>query len=324
MRISGPTRSIALVAFLATAALSVPPAHAAGPMVGHGLTPERALSGWISLFDGETDLGWEEASVAQGILRDGQTTVPFLDGEIEVEVLEPGALQVGDKVFPLAPGKHALRITGVRGPLGLTDGLAIRSLVLRPLGLQPLFDGKTLSGWVPVLPREGTSNVRPPWSVDAGKLVANGGPSVLRHQRTLDDFVLQVDVRALGERPAGSLLFRCSTDSDDAGYAVLLAHPLAEDSSLEPGWTTGAIAGQAVARHAVPSNTTSFRLTVLMHGPRLATWVNGEQQVAWTDRRPPHDDPREGCRTKPGSIQLRVPHAKSTLELQNIRYAAFQ
>ena len=60
-------------------------------------------------------------------------------------------------------------------------------------------------------------------------------------------------------------------------------------------------------------------MTVIATGPHIATWVNGHQLTDWTDTRPPHDNPRQGLRTKPGTIQLQAHDPGSNLEFKNIR-----
>ena len=39
----------------------------------------------------------------------------------------------------------------------------------------------------------------------------------------------------------------------------------------------------------------------------------------WTDDRPPHDNPREGKRLAPGTLQLQAHDPKTDVEFSNIR-----
>ena len=47
---------------------------ASGPEHGFGLNAEEAAEGWLSLFDGETTFGWNDASIENGKLRGGTTS----------------------------------------------------------------------------------------------------------------------------------------------------------------------------------------------------------------------------------------------------------
>ena len=54
-------------------------------------------------------------------------------------------------------------------------------------------------------------------------------------------------------------------------------------------------------------------------GPNIATRVYGHQLTDWTETRPPHDNPRQGMRTKPGTIQLQAYDPSTDLEFENIQ-----
>jgi hypothetical protein len=43
----------------------------------------------------------------------------------------------------------------------------------------------------------------------------------------------------------------------------------------------------------------------------MAAWVNGYQVSDWTDPREPHDNPRQGLRLAPGTLQIQG-HDKTT------------
>jgi hypothetical protein len=62
-------------------------------------------------------------------------------------------------------------------------------------------------------------------------------------------------------------------------------------------------------------------MTVIAHGPHIATWVNGFQLTDWTDDRPKHDNPRQGLRIDPGTIQLQDHDSGTDVEFRNIQAA---
>ncbi|MBL8826188.1 MAG: DUF1080 domain-containing protein, partial [Planctomycetaceae bacterium] len=85
------------------------------------------------------------------------------------------------------------------------------------------------------------------------------------------------------------------------------------------GYTTGGIDDRQQARRAVAVDHEPFIMTVVAHGPHLATWVNGYQVTDWTDTRTPHANPRSGLRLEPGTIQLQAHDAETDLEFHQIR-----
>ena len=64
-----------------------------------------------------------------------------------------------------------------------------------------------------------------------------------------------------------------------------------------------------------------FTMTVVAQGNHLATWVNGVQQVDWTDNRPLKDNAREGCRLGKGAISFQGHDPTTDLSFRNIRLA---
>ena len=59
-------------------------------------------------------------------------------------------------------------------------------------------------------------------------------------------------------------------------------------------------------------------MTIVADGPHLATWVNGVQIADWTDDRPLHDNPRQGQRLKPGTLQLQAHDPDTDFEVRQI------
>jgi hypothetical protein len=84
---------------------------------------------------------------------------------------------------------------------------------------------------------------------------------------------------------------------------------------------TVGISGRVPARGRAATAGEWFTLTVVADGRHVATWVNGVQQVDWTDNRPPSDDAREGCRLGRGSIGLRGHDPATDIDCRNVRVA---
>ena len=60
-------------------------------------------------------------------------------------------------------------------------------------------------------------------------------------------------------------------------------------------------------------------MTVIAHGNHLATWVNGYPVADWTDTRPPHRNPREGCCTEKGAISIQGHDPTTNLSFRKLR-----
>jgi hypothetical protein len=62
-------------------------------------------------------------------------------------------------------------------------------------------------------------------------------------------------------------------------------------------------------------------MTLVPTGPHVSVWVNGYQVTDWTDDRPEHDNPRNGLRTKPGTIALQGHDPTTNLRFRNLKIA---
>jgi hypothetical protein len=106
------------------------------------------------------------------------------------------------------------------------------------------------------------------------------------------------------------------------GYEAQLHHKWYDPASGKHGYTTGGIDDRQQARQAVASDHEKFIMTVVAHGPHIATWVNGFQVTDWTDTRAPHANPRNGLRVEPGTLQLQSHDAETDLEFHQISVQA--
>jgi hypothetical protein len=73
------------------------------------------------------------------------------------------------------------------------------------------------------------------------------------------------------------------------------------------------------ARKAVARDQEWFTMTVVARGRHIATWVNGIQQVDWTDNRPADKNPRKGYRGEAGPISIQGHDPTTDLSFRNIR-----
>jgi 3-keto-disaccharide hydrolase len=310
-----------LVAIIAqtTAQPFTSPASAV-PEYGHGLTAASAKEGWIALFDGQSNYGWRDSKVDDAALSGGQTTGVFHPGELQGDVVSGGTISIGDVVMNLPPGKFALSVpkTGP-GPIKLGDGIALKSLCLKPETLKSVFNGKDLTGWKvlphPRLPAQKQTR----WTVEDGILHAVGGPGALELEGRYGDVIVQVEVRMRAPLVNGGLFFRSIPGEFLNGYEAQLFNGCYQRDPAQPArYSTGAIDDRLLARRLVSRDLEPFTMTVIAVGPHIATWVNGYQAVDWTDTRKPHANPREGLRLEPGTIQLQAHDPETDIEFLRV------
>lgn len=291
------------------------------------LTPEEGLSGWLAIFDGTTTFGFSDASLDRSqdraALQGGTTTTEFANYELRVRVVRAGEISLGGEVMALSPGEHTRTVRGPRGPIKLGRELVIESLLLKPLDLVSIFNGQNLNGWdrrgrVPGVNQPGAR-----WTVEKGVIHVTGGPEALEYApaegpRLFDDFILQMVACTRRDHANGGFFFRNEPGRTMMGYEVQLHHTWYDPAGKKHGYTTGGIDDRQQARAPVAVDHVPFRLTVIAHGPHIATWVNGYQTVDWTDTRPVHPNPRNGLRLQPGTIQLQAHDPETDLEFHGI------
>ena len=332
------------------------PAAAADPKP-NALTPKQAAEGWIMLFDGETTFGWTvdgEAKVKDGKLVIGgkkPTTLTSLASFPQVQYLfameaAGGRALTGGGLYLSRAGTAELDFTSVINveksfghsarnrdhspspvrivvPAGQT--VLVSKLLIRPVDLSPLFNGKDLTGWTVF---EDPKRQQAKFSVTpAGELHVLGGPGDLQTTAKYADFILQTEVRTNGPMVNSGLFFRCIPGQYQNGYEVQIQNGFQNNDRTKPtDGGTGAIYRRQPARKVVPNDREWFTLTIAAHGPHIATWVNGYPTASWTDTRKPHENPRQGLRTAAGhlSLQGHNPPMSADVLFRNMRIASLE
>ena len=295
------------------------------PEYGHALTEKLALAGWISVFNGKDAYGWDEADVTQGRLMNALSASIFGPSQVQLDVVEPGELTLGDAKMVLTKGKHGGTLTPSKpGRIRLSGGAEIRSLILQPLKMQPLLNGKDLAGWKRIDRAKTPPERLAKWTVENGALHAVGGPSCVEYQeRTFGDFILQVEARMNVRYANGGLFFRAIPGDFMNGYEAQLYNRCVDGDPGKPAvWATGAIDDRMNARRLTSRDGHWLVQTVIAHGPHIATWVNGYQTVDWTDRRAKHVNPRQGLRTDAGVLQLQAHDVGTDIEFRKVAVRA--
>jgi hypothetical protein len=313
----------------------------AAPEFGHGLTYGEPHQGWITLFDGRTTFGWSggrvERSGGMSALGGGATTTSeFADYEVRVDTPGGGELLVGahQQVLRLPAGPSKQKVEGLgRGPLRLGKGLAVRTLLIRPLKLVPVFapdqPGATDRPFK-LVPHPSVPAARQAkWEAlpDHGRggrtvsgLAAVGGPGAAELPGEYGDFVLQLVVRVRRPLSNAGVFFRCMPGRFLDGYEAQIFNGCYDKDAARPAeYATGAIDDRQNARRLVSRDAEPFALTIVAVGPHIATWVNGAQVTDFTDAREPNENPRKGLRLKPGPIQLQAHDRNTDVEFHSVR-----
>jgi hypothetical protein len=207
-----------------------------------------------------------------------------------------------------------------RGHIGLQfrEGpVAFRNIRLRPIGLKPMLNGKDLAGW-------DTSNVEnSKFEVaDNGELRVTNGRGILETEASYGDFVMQLDAYVDGDGLNSGIFFRSIPREYANGYESQIHNASKNNDPTKPtDFGTGAIYRRVPARRVVSKDREWFTKTIIATGPHMAVWVNGFQVTDWTDQRRESENPREGLRTKPGTISIQGHDPTTNLRFRRLRIA---
>src|SRR5262249_14213160 len=116
-----------------------------------------------------------------------------------------------------------------RGHIGLAgNGVVFRNIRLKPIGTQPLFNGKDLTGWKKFPGRKSTFSV-----TKEGWLNIKNGPGDLQTVGQWDDFVLQLDCISNGKHLNSGVFFRCKPGEYQQGYEAQIHNQFTEKPTHE-------------------------------------------------------------------------------------------
>jgi hypothetical protein len=207
-----------------------------------------------------------------------------------------------------------------RGFIGLQydqGRIDFRSIKLRPLGMQPIFNSKDLSGWTVYPDKQSRFGV-----TKDGSLNIKDGPGQIETVGQYGDFVLQTEIFVNGKELNSGIFFRCIPGDFQMGYESQIHNGFVGDDRNQPNnGGTGGIFRRQVARRVVADDFTWFHKTIVCDDRHMAVWVNGIQVSDWTDTRPPHENPRKGRRLEKGTIILQGHDPTTDLSFRNMRIA---
>lgn len=291
------------------------------------LKTEQVLDGWIGLFDGASTFGFQDAKLlshnGKTVLVGGRSTTAFSGFALQVVAANEGTLSLGETTYRLAPGPNAIVHRGPAVAVALGEQTAVETLFLKPLDRKALFNGKDLTDWDLRAFGRTKSTAPASWTIENGAIRARGGPGALEYaprsaEALFGDFLVQCLVTTRAPETNGGLFLRNEPGKTMMGYEVQLHHRWYDQTKGEHGYTTGGIDDRQQARKAVARDGERTLVTAVLHGPHIATWVNGYQVCDWTDTRPLHPNPRNGRRVEPGTLQLQAHDPQTDLEFHNV------
>jgi hypothetical protein len=246
-----------------------------------------------------------------------KATVPLDDApwhRLAIDVLEDKiVVEVDDRETAVAEGKPPFG----RGYIGLqynSGPVRFRNIRLRPLGLEPLHNGRDLLGW------KSCDEMPGKFAANDGVIVARGGPGQLESESRFADFVLQFQVRLNAGGLNSGLFFRSIPGERMNGYEVQIDNAVEDNDSNKPkNGGTGAIFRRNAARRVLTRDREWSAITLVATGNHMSVWVNGHQVSDWKDERPKHSNPRHGLRLEAGTIILQA-HDETT----DVSFAAIQ
>jgi len=211
------------------------------------------------------------------------------------------------------------RASGLIGLQKNAGKIEFRNIFLKPLGMQPLFNGTDLAGWH-VAP-DGASD----FSVADGSIQVVNGRGFLESDGEWSDFIFQAESRTNAPELNSGYFFRGPTIADGGncnGYEAQINNALIDGDRKQPkDYGTGAIYRRVKARYVVPNDEEWFTTTLIAHGPQICTWIDGYMTVDWRDDRPAAENGRNGQYTGPGHIALQGHDPTTTLSFRNLRIA---
>jgi hypothetical protein len=224
----------------------------------------------------------------------------------------------GTQVLDYTDETNARR-SGLIGLQKNAGRIEFKDVRLRPLGMQPLFNGTDLAGWRVVL------GSKSEFTIEDGAIRVRNGAGFLETEQTFGDFVFQTDAVTHGDALNSGFFFRAQPGSEAApsnGYEVQIDNSLKDGDPTKPANAgTGAIFRRTTARRVVSRDHEWCRITLVAGGNRMAVWVDGYQVTDWADEREPNDNPRAGRKDGAGHISLQGHDPTTDVEFRKLRIA---
>jgi len=211
------------------------------------------------------------------------------------------------------------RKSGLIGLQFRSGPIKFRDIRIRPITYAVL-PAESLDGWQA---STNESNAADPGAMtttrtEDGGIAIKGGKGHIELLQNLGDFALQASVLVQSPETNTGIFFRCIPGQQMNGYECQVHHGFVDDRRAPKDAGMGAIFRRQNARAVLSDAGQVAHVTVIADGPHLATWVQGVQVVDWTDTRAPKENPREGLRIEPGTIQLQGHDATTEATFQSL------
>lgn len=209
------------------------------------------------------------------------------------------------------------------GRIGLQKNagkIEFRKILLKPLNLESIFDGQSLTGWKTV------PGSKSEFTVENGEIHVSNGPGFLETEQTYKDFILQAHAQTHAQDLNSGIFFRAMDGTEEApsnGYEFQVHNGFNSDRFDPKDSGTGAIFRRVKARYVVANDEEWLTATLIAHGPHIATFVNGYQVVDWVDDREPDPNPRRGQRLEGGHLSLQGHDPTTDLSFKNLKIREF-
>ena len=200
--------------------------------------------------------------------------------------------------------------------------IEFRNIKLKPLSLNPIFDGKSLAGWRKV-DRPGKP-VPHDWSVRNGQIHVEKGAGQLETEATFKDFVFQLDIRTNPpdeySHPNSGIFFRGDPGGFWTGYESQIRNEFQNNDRSQPvDFGTGGLHFYHPARRVIPNDGEFFAKTIVARQRHISVWVNGYLVSDFTDDRTEGTNARQEARLKQGTISLQAHDPTTNLDFRNLR-----
>lgn len=199
--------------------------------------------------------------------------------------------------------------------LQLNSGLIkFRNIQLKPENLASMFDGRSLAGW------KSYPEFKSQFKVNEGVLNVKDGPGMLESRNRYRNFVMQLKVKTNAPNLNSGIFFRCIPGEKMNGYESQIHNGIVEGDRTKPkDCGTGGIFRRKNARMVVGDDQQWLIKTIIVDGPHVATWVNGQQVCDWTDKRKKDPNPRRGLRLDAGTIMIQGHDPTTDIDFKDLR-----
>lgn len=261
----------------------------------------------------------ENGSVVIPIVEPQDSGSPWHEIHVIAQGQEVKATLDGQAVEGLKPGRDKGYI-GIQFHHNGNAKVEVSELNLRPLVLEPLFNGENLDGWN-IIPGHASK-----FQVVDGAINITDGNGQIETANVYKDFVLQLDIISNGDKLNSGVFFRGPVGVFWKGYESQVRNEWRRDNRDQPiDFGTGGNYGNQPARKVVSSDGEWFNKTVVCDGNHAAVWINGYLVSDYLDTRAVNAEAngKEGYVPGPGTIHLQGHDPTTNLSFKNINIQVY-